>query len=934
MYKHNLWLLLLLAMILFGACSAREKTYLIGVSQCSEDLWRTTVNGEIMRQASLYDNIDVEIRSVKDDSDAQVSDIRYFIDKGVDLLVVAPNESEPLTPIISETYQKGIPVVLFDRKISGDNYTAYVGADNKNIGTVMGRSMIAYLGGKDSAKGNVVLLRGTKGSTADKERYEGLMDALKEVDVPNVKIIAELEADFSKDKAYEVMKHLLNNLPIDLQIDNILAFNDQMAAGARLAYNEDEHRVGHVPHVIGIDGLSGVGGGIEYMQEGLIDDTFVYPTGGDIVVEVARKILLNIPYEKENLIQTSIIDRIFVQQIADQRELFASQLVKFDELNKLTQNSLVRYTRQKQLNYALIGIVALSVISLIVLIWSYFNSRKYNHFLHAQNDKIRQQVDELELQKEQLLAMSRQLEEATQAKLVFFTNVSHEFKTPLSLIINPIKDALNREDIPQEAKSSLLVAERNSQKLLQLISEILDFRAHESGKMALQYQRTDFKKLIEATSQLFLDIMRKRKIHFSIETSEQDGIDSIIIDPKRMEKVYANLLSNAIKHVENGGTILVRLRTVQVEGNPEMELSVHNSGSYIPEEVRDKLFQSFYTLDIHQNGTGIGLALASAIVDAHEGTISVESSEQMGTTFIVSMPFKTDKEVGANGDVVMISPQSTVIYAENDEISSYQDALDEMQTSDKPVLLVIEDNVDMRQYIKSSLSADYHVIVASDGDKGISKALSFNPQLILSDIMMPGKDGIEVCKVLKANKQTEHIPVVLMTANSMEEQRISSYENGADGFLQKPFDIMTLKAMIINLLDKNSKLKSVLKNDWLIGRKSSSLSNGSSEMLNNIKHYVEEHIDEAIGVDDMIQHLGLSRSKFYRDLKEITDYSPIDLVNLIKLRKAIDGMIHEGKTITEAAIDSGFSSSSYFSRAFLKYYNERPKDYINRMTHR
>ena len=249
-------------------------------------------------------------------------------------------------------------------------------------------------------------------------------------------------------------------------------------------------------------------------------------------------------------------------------------------------------------------------------------------------------------------------------------------------------------------------------------------------------------------------------------------------------------------------------------------------------------------------------------------------------------------------------------------------------TDQKKSVLVIEDNMDMRHYIKTILSAEYHVILAKDGSVGLTKAQRFLPDIILCDIMMPGLDGYEVCTALRSNPTTKDIPIILLTACSLDEQKAQGYESGADAFMQKPFNVTTLKVRMRKLLEKSASISAELQGDWLIGKDAGSLSSETAAMLNKFREYVESHLLEDVSLDDLAGALGYSKSKLYRDLKEVTEYTPIDLVNLVRLHKAVDLMTKERQNITEAAFNSGFSSPSYFSRTFLKYYHMRPKDYL------
>lgn len=528
----------------FSGCKEQVRHYKIGVSQCSEDLWRETVNSEILREARLYDNIDVEIRSVRDDSEKQIKDIEYFVSKAkVDILVVSPNESAELTPVLTKVFQEGTPVILLDRKIDNDQYTASVGADNRQIGYMACEYIDAMLKGC----GNVFLVRGTKGSTADTERYEGFIDAIEDLG-SELHIEHELFADFlfqtAKDSVHEYLKNS------DGKIDVIFAFNDQMAYGVSEALESlNSSAVGSVPRplLIGVDALRGAG--VEYLSNGYIDATFIYPTGGDAVIELAQKILTGAPFEKENILPSSVVDASNLRLFDLQDMRITEQQKKVEDLNSKVSIGLLKYTRAKYLLFITVFFIVLFVAFVILLYKSNRNKNKLNELLVEQNSRIQKHMENLQLQKNQLMELSKKLEETTQAKLVFYTNISHEFKTPLSLIVGPVEDLMSRTNIDSDSHKILEIIHRSTSKLERLITELLDFRTYETGKETVNYAMGDLKAFICNINSLFEDVIRRRKIVFEFSTGG-DGF-YLPFDAKKMEKLYTNLISNAFNHLNN-----------------------------------------------------------------------------------------------------------------------------------------------------------------------------------------------------------------------------------------------------------------------------------------------------------------------------------------------------------------------------------------------
>ena len=905
------------------ACSRKPEVFTIGVSQCSVDAWREAANNEIGQEALFYNNLNLVFKSVRDDSQQQIADIEQFIEDGVDLLIISPNESSALSPVVEKAYDAGIPVVLYDRKVDSDKYTAFIGGDNRQIGSIAGSYTLSIIDGRK----RIALIRGTRGSTADTERYEGFVSVLDQQKISGAAIAVEAYANFTREDARKAMGEILSKTREEDPYDLVFAFNDEMAAGVYDAYVEAGMKK---PFIMGIDALLAADGSgtIPYILDGMIDASFIYPTGGNAVISLAHRILMGEPFERENILSTEMVNRTNVRVYQTQVNQLAEKQRRAEELNSRIQAYNQRYERQQQMMYI---ILAFAMILGMVLILLAFTMRTRNRLvirLNEQNAQILKQVESLEAQKKQLIDLSEQLEETTQAKLNFFTNISHEFKTPLSLISGPIDDLIANKQMPANAEVPLDILKRNSSKLTRLITELLDFRTLESGNLAVNYSMGNLDTFLREILKMFADVIRRRNLHFEYEVD--DSGYEIPFDPIKMEKVFTNLLSNAFNHVDKEGTIRIRLSSTPIESGRDINLSVFNSGSYIPPENIEKIFQRFYTLDAEQKGTGIGLALVTSLVDALGGVIQVDSEQATGTTFTVKIPLEKDLLTDARFNTKTYVPEFAKLkLATMGEEDVASGILDEMAREEgKPTVLVIEDNVDMRYYIRTILSSDYHVLLAKDGNIGTSKAFKLLPDIVLCDIMMPDMDGYEVCRQLKGNPSTKDIPIILLTACSLDEQRARGYESGAEAFMQKPFNVTTLKVRMRQLLQRKEQISSEIQGDWLIGRKAGTLSSAAATMLNRFREYVEEHIMENISLDEIAQHLGYSKSKLYRELKDVTEYSPIDLVNLVRLHKAVDLMTREQQNITEAAFNTGFSSPSYFSRTFLKYYYMRPKDYI------
>lgn len=908
----------LLFLLLLYSCNSTEKSkYIIGVSQCSDDLWRETINREILREASFYPGTEVDIKTVKDDTQQQIKDIESFIDAGVDLLIVSPNESTAITPVVEKAIQAQIPVILLDRKVDSDNYTAYIGGDNYQIGYEVGN----YAAGILKGKGNIVEIRGWEGSTADKERHEGFIKALEKH--PDIKIVAERRGDFLKDVAQKQMSEVLED---DVHVDLVFAMNDPMALGVRdaaLKYS------GKLPFIIGVDALPGEGGGIENIKNGLQDASFIYPTGGDKVVDLAMKILMGESFDKDNMLYTAVVDKSNARIIELQIDQIYEHQSKLEAMNAMLNKNLMRYSNQQTLLYALLLILILIIILLIFSVKAFRTKSRTNAQLEKQNKEIKHQAEVLQEQKEQLVSLSHQLEEATHAKLVFFTNISHEFRTPLTLILGPVQSLLNSDNLSYEQKELLDLIKRNSNSLLGLISQIIEFRSYENGKMRLYLANADMKDFLQELNVVFSDYAKRRQVNFLFETTASSF--DMQFDKEKIEKIYFNLLSNAFKHVYHDGIIKVTLEKETIQGEMYVLLSIFNTGKAIPKDKLNEIFNRFYKVNPHDSGTGIGLALTSALIEVHQGKIEVDSTDG-GTTFKVYLPFHSTQKSGDIEDEGNYDLIYTKALLGAEPAYEYSNLLLNNTTDEvKPIVLLIEDNVDMRNFMQHILQDEYTVIEAEDGVKGIDKAVKYVPDIIISDVMMPEKNGFEVCSILKDNVTTSHIPVILLTACSLDEQKAIGFESGADAYIPKPFNGELLKIRIRKLIENRNKIKQTFGNNLINKSKKTTLGDAEQAFISNFKNYVEANIsDPELNVDDIASNMNLSRVQLYRKIKSVTDYSPVELVKIIRLKYATELLNMKSKTMSEVAYEAGFSSPSYFTKCFKEFYKESPTDYLKR----
>ena len=918
--KNALTFLLLIITFIFNSCVENKKDFIIGVSQCSDDAWRRSMNDEMKREASFCGNIDLRIKTAYDNNQRQIRDIEELIAANVDLLIVSPNEATPLTPVIEKAMDEGIPVILVDRKIASNKYTAFVGADNFQIGKEVGVYASKLLNGK----GNIVEIRGLKGSTPDLERHNGFVSSLNHF--PEIKIVYESDGAWLRSEANKRMSEALNKVP---SIDLVFAHNDEMAIGVYEALNSSSDI--KKPIILGIDALPGADGGIERVLNGSLDATFIYPTGGEKAIQTALQILNKKPFSRENVLYTAVVDKTNARVLKLQTDQIIQHQNRISKLNEILNINLSQYTTQRMLLLSSLVVLGVILLLLMLLFRSYRHKNRVNSQLEKTNDEINRQKEVLSEQRDQLVTLSKNMEDATQAKLVFFTNISHEFRTPLTLISGPLDNIAANEQLSTEGKKMVRMMKRNVHVLLRLIDQIIEFRRYENGKMQMYFRYYDLKKFIGEICGSFRELSRKKRINLKYVVDNADFM--VWFDTDKVEKICYNLISNALKFTHENGNVTVRLSKELINDEEYAKITVTDTGIGISNDHLSEIFSRFYRVDNSYSGSGIGLALTKALVEQHNGSIGVESSVEQGSTFHFSIPFK-QKDISVTEQYPVLQVNNVnlddMFLAEMDE--DIEIAEEKSVESDKQRILIVEDNFDVRGYVKSILQADFDIIEAANGKEGLLKAMRKIPDLIISDVMMEGMNGFELCKAIKENINTSHIPVMLLTAYALDEQRVTGFQSGADAYIPKPFNEELLKIRVRKLIENREKLKEYFKKNLTFGEKKENLTEIDKSLMSKFRQIVEESItDSELSVDAIGLELGMSRVQLYRKIKSLTNYAPNELVRNIRLKKAEHLIISSNKNISEIAYETGFSSPSYFSKCFKEYFNESPTDFMNRV---
>ena len=754
-YRSMILVLAVMATMVFmplaTSCSHDKPQYVIGVSQCSEDIWRDKQNAELRLGAYFHDNVELRFAVAYDSDERQVQQIDSLVATGIHLLIVAPNQVSTISPAIDRAFDKGIPVIVFERKTNSHKYTAYIGADNYEMGQIMGDYVADRMGGK----GTVMEVMGLKGSSPAIERHKGFVDALKAH--PGIHLLATLQGDWTEESAYQAVKAYDGDLST---VDFVFGQNDRMAMGVRRALIEQRGEQAPLPMFCGIDGLAGKDGGIQLVRDSILDATYIYPTRGDQLLQLAVDILDGKPYEKEVQLMSALVTRDNANVLLMENEEIVRQSAYIDQLHNMANGYLKKLSNQRLLTLFAIGIVALLLVVLVII-----------YMYHLQRAKIAQEREQM-----------------AHAQLDFYTQVSHQLRTPLTLIEGPLDRLADTPDMRQasdETVQMLGIVRRNTAQLSGLVNQILDAQTG-----------TNLKDL------------------------SQDEFDAI---------------------------------TVGDTAQP--------------------------------NATGDSSSEATA------GTVPAGNGEQ-------------------------------------------------------PRLLIVDDNADIRTYLRTILQGQYQVSEAPDGQKGLEVACEEVPDLIVSDVMMPVMNGLEFCQRVKNDTITSHIPVILLTARALSKHQIEGYESGADAYITKPFSADLLLARISNLLRSRHKLKDIWGNGFSpkepaaiieepalpdptdtqeVVAKPTPSELRDNEFIARFKKVVDDRLaDSDLSVEDIASDMHLSRVQLYRKVKALTGATPVELLRKARLTRGRQLLETTSKNISEVAYEVGFSAPSYFTKCYKDEFGTLP----------
>ena len=897
--------ILLLVLVFSFSCNSNEtKNHKIGFSQCiSKDDWRKAMDHEMEVEASLYEGIDLRIFQGNEDIELQKSQIEFMIDNEFDVIIVSPLRPEPLVSVIEKAYDKGIPVIIVDRKINSQKFTAFIGANNLDVG----RNAANYIASLNEKPSRILEIRGSDNSSPVTERHLGFHEII--YNEPNITV----EYRINDEDIEQRIPQIFDSLHVK-PINFVYAFNDDIAYRTwKIAKSKG---VEESIKFIGIDGLNGANNGIQLVQNGILAATILYPTGGDEAIKVAMKILRNENVSKNNILNTTVIDYRNAEIMKNQYDKINKHQNEIEEQQEKIKQQEETYSNQKNVLKVLLGLLITSLLLAVYSIYSGNSIKKKKRELEIQNKKIT-------TQRNQIKKFAEEVKVSNDAKTNFFTGLSHEFKTPITLILSSI-ESLSEDNAIKDNKllREVGLIYNNSKRLLRLINQLLDFRKIEDRKFIVKASETN---IYEFSTGIFKDFEReaqKRNIEFLIKTNDENL--KIYIDRNLMDKVYFNLLSNAFKFTPNNGSVHINI--VNEVNSNYVKINFKDSGIGIPKKDLDGVFQAFFQASNNNKvSSGIGLHLSKEFVEMHKGTIDVSSIH--GTEFTLTL-YKGNAHL--NSDEIIYEPDlidNTVLNFNTDFEENEFVEVGVVRDEEHYSILIIEDNSDLIKYLRNKLIGEYDVHV-SDGTDGIEKANEIVPDIIICDINLPDKTGFEICEILKKDLRTSHIPTIMLTALNNKESYLKGLESGADLYLTKPFSFAVLHQSIKTMIYNREKLRYYFINNIHKINTDNSFGSIEQDFLSKINEIINENLDNSkFSVENLASALNISRVQLYRKIKAILGVSISDYIQNIRLEKAKTLLQETQLTISEIAYATGFSSPNYFSTSFKNKFDNSPKAY-------
>ncbi len=910
----HILILLYACLQLLTACNSKQPrpTFTIGFSQCMEsDAWRKTMLEEMKRELAFHPNLRLIYKQADADNTKQIRQVKELLADNIDLLIISPNEAQPLTPIVEDVYKKGIPVIVVDRKIASTLYSAYVGADNFKVGQLAGQYVNSLLKGQ----GKIVEVTGSPGTSAAVERQKGFADGIAPYN--GLQIAAQINGDWLESRASHA---LLKNRDVLNNADLVFAHNDVMALGTSKSIKQ----LGlSKKKIIGVDGLAGPARGLQFISDGLITATLLYPPGGEEAIRVADKILNKEDFTKENYLQTSVVDSTNVRLMMLQADKITDQQRSIERQQKMIAEQQRIYNSQS----TFLNIMAVTLFVVLLLGCIVFYALRENRKI---NRKLREQNEAILAQRELLIEMSAKANAASEAKFNFFTNISHEFRTPLTLILAPIEELLGNPRLPSNTRSTFLLVQKNVIRLLRLVNQLMDFRKIEVDKMQLKASENEMVTFAQEILESFRTVADKRHILLRLITKE-NGL-MVWFDATMIDKVIFNLLSNAFKFTPDYGSIQFFID--KDEAASQVVLKVSDSGIGMTKESAEHAFELFFQGENEDSkGSGLGLALSKELIQLHQGSITLSSQKHKGTTFEIRLPLgnghlQPNEMTAAKEHQPALYEDEKIYTTELLPLAKAVDEEQEKSTPSEQTILIIEDNNDLQQFLRQRLLANYEIVQADNGPSGLQLAFETVPDLIICDIVMPGMNGLHVTEAIKSDIRTSHIPIILLTAKTGIEQQILGMKSMADAYITKPFNLPFLEQHIHSLLANRTKLREHYAGELRMEFKNPLPPKLDRKFINEFSAIVETHIgNDDLNVEMICKEMGISRVQLYRKVKALLGLNINEYILDTRLQKAKHYLQDARLTIAEIAYKVGFSSPAYFSTVFKSKFNITPKEF-------
>jgi signal transduction histidine kinase/AraC-like DNA-binding protein/CheY-like chemotaxis protein len=850
-------------------------------------------------EASLHSGVSLKIYNANRKATTQISDVERMINDKYDVIIISPFESDSIVPVIEKAKARGIPVIIVDRKANTSNYTAYLGADNIEVGRLAGKHIVS------STKGhaNVIEIVGDPKTSPGLERSLGFKQIVKQY--PGIKVFSIYSDDYGHPKI-DYAK-LLDSLP---NIDYVYSFNDLIAYNAwKIAKSKGiEKKI----KFIGVDGLNGPFGGIQLVKDGALESTILYPTGGSEAIKLALRILNNEIVPKNNKLNTILIDSLNADIMSNQFDKITIQQSDIEQQQNVIKNQERKYSTQSNLLKLLISLFVIVLSLAIYSVYSRIIISRKKQELEVTNKKIKNQKNEIK-------RFSNELKQSNEARLNFFTGLSHEFKTPLTLILSSVESLeaeFKNKGISVTKEINLMY--NNSRRLLRLINQLLDYRKMEDHKFTLRASKTN---LLDFSKNIVCDFDReakKKNIDFSLTTTNPEL--EVYLDRNLMDKVYFNLLSNAFKFTPEKGKISIIIK--EDKTNNSVKIHFKDSGIGIPDNELGEVFNAFYQgSNNYRNSSGIGLHLSKSFVELHKGSIEIHSKN--GAEFIITLPLgitHLDEKEIIKEPVLDFVHQSD--YLDSEVIQK----VELKNVEDKYSILYIEDNKDLLDFISDKFSTEY-TFFSSDGTDAVEKALELIPDIIICDLNLPEMNGFQICETLKKDLRTSHIPTIILTASDDQNSYLKALEIGADIFLSKPFNLKVLAQSIKGLLFNREKLRYYYTNN-IVNIEEGSFGISEQDFIKKLNDFIGKNLENSsYTVEDLARDLTVSRVQLYRKVKAILGISISDHINNLRLDKSKELLKKSNLSISEIAYAVGFSSPNYFSTSFKNKFGVTPKEY-------